>query len=75
MECPIIGVNDGEILQCDQTFLFITSNKEYVIADAKYKYDWPQQFKENREDIYQVAAYASHKYVRKKLGISENQKL
>ena len=70
------GENDiGENFKVRPDFLFITSNKEYVIADAKYKYDWPDKKEDYREDVYQVAAYASHKYVRKKLGISENQKL
>jgi len=68
--------NLGKDVVVRPDFLFVTSNKEYVIADAKYKYDWPRKFKEYyREDVYQVAAYASHKSVREKLGISENQKL
>jgi len=71
--------NIGKDFKVRPDFLFVTINKEYGIADAKYKYDWPKRCKEDyREDVYQVAAYASHKYVReklRKLGISENKEI
>ncbi len=52
-------------------FLFIDGDNRPVIADAKYKYNWPQKIKDENEscrpDIYQVVAYSCHKGVHKKL--------
>ncbi|NPA48592.1 MAG: hypothetical protein GXO20_01300, partial [Thermodesulfobacteria bacterium] len=46
----------------------IVKDEEGIVADAKYKPDWPSKYKdEYRGDVYQMVAYTQHKEVRKKL--------
>ena len=55
--------NLGDDFKVRPDFL-IVEGKEGIVADAKYKFNWSL---ECREDVYQVVAYTQHKGVREKL--------